>query len=34
MINSCSLRFAPVVCAVEEEYEILIATKTLGMVLV
>ena len=34
MINTCSLRFAPTVCAVEEDYEILIATKTLGMALV
>lgn len=34
MINSCSLRFAPTVCAVENDYEILIATKRLGMVLV
>jgi len=34
MINACSLRFAPTVCAVEEDYEILIATKTVGMALV
>ena len=34
MINACSLRFAPTVCAVEEEYEILIATRKRGMVLV
>lgn len=34
MINACSMRFAPTVCAVEEDYEILIATRTRGMALV